>query len=125
MATHMRTELVEAALAMALSRRRPEGVIHHSDRGAQYTSLSFGERCRESGIAQSMGSVGDAYDNAMCESFFATLECELLDRSRFPTAAEARRETFRFIEGFYNTRRIHSALGYESPANYEKHNRAA
>ena len=72
-----------------------------------------------------MGSVGDAYDNAMCESFFATLECELLDRSRFPTAAEARREIFRFIEGFYNTRRIHSALGYESPANYEKHNRAA
>ena len=125
MATHMRTELVEAALAMALSRRRPEGVIHHSDRGAQYTSLSFGERCRESGIAQSMGSVGDAYDNAMCESFFATLECELIWRRPLRTAAEARREIFRFIEGFYNTRRIHSALGYESPANYEKNNRAA
>ena len=125
MATHMRTELVEAALAMALSRRRPEGVIHHSDRGARYTSLSFGERCRESGIAQSMGSVGDAYDNAMCESFFATLECELIWRRPLRTAAEARREIFRFIEGFYNTRRIHSALGYESPANYEKNNRAA
>ena len=126
MATHMRTELVEAALAMALSRRRPEGrVVHHSDRGSQYTSLSFGERCRESGIAQSMGSVGDAYDNAMCESFFATLECELIWRRPLRTAAEARREIFRFIEGFYNTRRIHSALGYESPANYEKNNRAA
>ena len=91
----------------------------------QYTSLAFGKRCREAGIIQSMGSVGDAYDNAMCESFFATPECELLDRRRFPTVAEARREVFRFIEGSYNTRRIHSALGYESPANYEKNNRAA
>ena len=72
-----------------------------------------------------MGSVGDAYDNAMCESLFATLECELLDRSRFPTPADARREVFGFIEGFYNTRRIHSALGYESPANFERLNHAA
>ena len=91
----------------------------------QYTSLAFGKRCREAGIIQSMGSVGDAYDNAMCESFFTTLECKLLDRCRFPTVAEARREVFRFIEGFYNTRRLHSALGYESPANYENNNRAA
>ncbi|WP_419163743.1 IS3 family transposase [Candidatus Palauibacter sp.] len=125
MATHMRTELVEAALAMALARRRPEGrVVHHSDRGSQYTSLAFGERCRESGIAQSMGSVGDAYDNAMCESFFATLECELIWRRSFRTASEARREVFGFIEGFYNTRRLHSALGYESPASYERNHAA-
>ena len=76
-------------------------------------------------MAQSMGSVGDAYDNAMWESFFATLECELLNRNRFPTPANARLEVFRFIEGFYNTRRIHSALGYGSPANFEKLNHAA
>ena len=91
----------------------------------QYTSLAFGKRCREAGVVQSMGSVGDAYDNAMCESFFATLECELLDRRSFAAVSEARREVFRFIEGFYNTRRLHSALGYESPANFEKLNHAA
>ena len=111
---------------MAIRRRQPEGgVVHHSDRGSQYTSLGFGKLCREAGIAKSMGSVGDAYDNAMCESFFATLECELLDRRRFPTVAEARREVFSFIEGFYNTRRLHSALGYQSPATFEKLNHAA
>ena len=93
--------------------------------GSQYTSLAFGKRCREAGVVQSMGSVGDAYDNAMCESFFATLECELLDRRSFRTASEARREVFGFIEGFYNTRRLHSALGYTSPANFEKLNHAA
>ncbi len=125
MATHMRTELVEAALSMALARRRPRGrIVHHSDRGSQYTSLAFGERCRESGIAQSMGSAGDAYDNAMCESFFATLECELIWKRSFRTADEARREVFGFIEGFYNTRRLHSALGYESPADYERNHAA-
>ena len=106
MAPHMQAELVEGALAMAISRRQPNGgVVHHSDQGSQYTSLTFGERCRKAGIVQSMGSVGDAYDNAMCESFFATLECELLDRRRFATVTEARREVFGFIEGFYNTRR--------------------
>ena len=125
MAPHMRAELVEGALAMAISRRRPNGRVVHPDQGSQYTSLAFGKRCREARIVQSMGSVGDAYDNAMCESFFATLECELLDRSRFPTPTQARREVFHFIEGFYNTRRIHSALGYESPANYERLNHAA
>ena len=126
MAPHLRAELVEDALAMAISRRRPRGrVIHHSDRGSQYTSLAFGRQCREAGIVQSMGSAGDAYDNAMCESFFATLECELIDRVRFRTAADARREVFSFIEGFYNTLRLHSALGYRAPAHFEELNRAA
>ena len=74
---------------------------------------------------QSMGSVGDAYDNAMCESFFATLECELLNRRSFRTVDEARNAVFSFIEGFYNTRRLHSALGYRAPANFEEINRAA
>ena len=113
MATHMRAELVGGALDMAVRRRQPKGgAVHHSDRGSQYMSLGFGRLCREAGIAKSMGSVGDAYDNAMCESFFATLECELIDRQRFRTRLEARREIFSFIEGFYNTRRLHSALGY-------------
>ena len=126
MDTRMPAELVGDALAMAITTRQPEGpVIHHSDRGSQYTSLAFGQRCREAGVVRSMGSVGDAYDNAMCESFFATLECELIDRRRFRTVAEARREVFSFIEGFYNTRRLHSALGYRSPANFEKLNHAA
>ena len=126
MATHMRAELVGGALDMAVRRRQPKGgAVHHSDRGSQYTSLEFGRLCREAGIAKSMGSVGDAYDNAMCESFFATLECELIDRQRFRTRLEARREIFSFIEGFYNTRRLHSALGYLSPANFERLNHAA
>ena len=126
MAPQMQTRLVVDALGMAVERRQPAGeVVHHSDQGSQYTSLAFGERCREAGIAQSMGSVGDAYDNAMCESFFATLECELIDRRSFATMSQARREVFRFIEGFYNTRRLHSALGYTSPVNFEKLNHAA
>ena len=90
-------------------------MIHHSDQGSQYTSIAFGKRCREAGVRPSMGSVGDAYDNAMAESFFATLECELLDRRRFKTQAEARMAVFDFIEGFYNPRRRHSSLGYLSP----------
>ena len=126
MAPRMPADLVGNALSMAITRRQPNGpVIHHSDQGAQYTSLTFGKRCRDAGIIQSMGSVGDAYDNAMCESFFATLECELLDRCYLPTMAAARREVFSFIEGFYNTRRLHSALGFKSPANFEKLNHAA
>lgn len=119
MATHLRTELVLDALDMALARRRPSDVIHHSDQGCQYTSLAFGMRCREAGVRPSMGSVGDAYDNAMCESFFATLECELLDRRRFKNQVEARMAVFDFIEGWYNPHRRHSSLDYLSPTNYE------
>jgi putative transposase len=120
MATTLHTKIVLDALDMALWRRRPTGVIHHSDQGSQYTSLAFGKRCREAGVRPSMGSVGDAYDNAMAESFFATLECELLDRRRFKTQAEARMAVFAFIEGFYNPRRRHSSLGYLSPAAFEQ-----
>jgi putative transposase len=120
MATHLRTELVLDALEMALGQRRPEDVIHHSDQGTQYTSIAFGLRCRETGVRPSMGSVGDCFDNAMCESFFATLECELLDQHRFATQAEASMAVFEFIEGWYNTHRRHSALGYLSPINFER-----
>jgi putative transposase len=119
MANHLRAELVLAALEMAIGQRRPGDVIHHSDQGSQYTSLAFGKRCNEAGVRPSMGSVGDAYDNAMCESFFATLECELLDRRRFASHAEARMACFSFIEGWYNPVRLHSALGYRSPMAYE------
>jgi putative transposase len=124
-ASHLRTELVLEALEMAVSQRRPRDVIHHSDQGSQYTSLAFGKRCREAGIRPSMGSVGDAYDNALCESFFAILECELLARRRFASHAEARMATFSFIEAWYNPARLHSALGYRSPMTYEKEEQLA
>ena len=120
MATHLRTELVLDALEMALQQRRPAGVIHHSDQGTQYTSFAFGQRCRQTGIRPSMGSVGDCFDNALCESFFATLECELLERERFKNPAEARLAVFEFLEGWYNLHRRHSALGYLSPADFEQ-----
>jgi putative transposase len=119
MSTTLHAKIVLDALDMALWRRRPIGVIHYSDQGSQYTSIAFGKRCREAGVRPSMGSVGDAYDNAMAESFFATLECELLHRRRFKTHAEARIALFEFIEGFYNPRRRHSSLGYLSPAAFE------
>ena len=125
MATTLAAQLVLDALNMALVTRRPKDVIHHSDQGSQYTSIAFGQRCREAGVRPSMGSVGDAYDNAMCESFFATLECELLDRCRFKTQAEARRAAFAFIEGFYNPRRRHSSIGYLSPVDYERRHQPA
>ena len=125
MATTLATQLVLDALNMALVTRRPSGVIHHSDQGSQYTSIEFGCRCRDAGVRPSMGSVGDAYDNAMCESFFATLECELLDRCRFKTQIEARSAVFNFIEGFYNPRRRHSSIGYLSPIDYERRHHAA
>lgn len=120
MERHLRTELVLAALDMAVAQRRPTDVIHHSDQGCQYTSVAFGKRCAEAGVRPSMGSVGDAYDHALCESFFATLECELLDRRQFHTPVEARLAIFDFIEGWYNPRRRHSALGYQSPAIFEE-----
>lgn len=119
MENHLKTELVLAAINMALAQRRPDGVIHHSDRGTQYTSFAFGKRCQEMGVMPSVGSVGDAYDNAMAESFFATLECELLNRRSFQTQAEAKLAVFEYIEGFYNTRRRHSSLGYRSPVRFE------
>ena len=125
MAAHQRTELVIEALEMAIEQRRPEAVVHHSDQGCQYTSLAFGARCRESGVALSMGSVGDCFDNAMAESFFATLECELLDRTTLSTHAEARAAVFQFVEGWYNTLRRHSALGYVSPLEFERRHAAA
>lgn len=115
----MAAELVLSALNMALQQRRPEGVIHHSDQGSQYASIAFGERCRKMGVRPSMGSVGDAYDNAMAESFFASLECELIDRKSWQTKTEARLALFTWIEGWYNPRRRHSALSYLSPMNYE------
>ena len=119
MASHLRTELVLDALNMAIWQRRPRGVVHHSDQGSQYPSIAFGARCKEAGVRPSTGSVGDAYDNALCESFFATLECELLDRRSFRSHAEARMAIFEFVEGFYNQRRRHSALGYQSPVAFE------
>ena len=126
MATHLRTELVLTALEMAVWRRQPSGVIHHSDQGCQYTSVAFGKRCQEAGVRPSTGSVGDCFDNAMAESFFATLECECLDRQRFKTQKDARMAVFDFIEGFYNPHRRHSGLGNLSPINYEmRYNREA
>jgi putative transposase len=119
MKTTLRTELVVEALDMAVSQRRPRGGIRHSDHGSQYTSIAFGKRCRAAGVQPSMGSVGDCYDNALCESFFATYECELLGKGKPRTPAEARMVTFEFIESWYNHRRRHSALGYRSPARFE------
>ena len=120
MESHLKTSLVSAALNMAIAQRSPANVVHHSDQGCQYTSIEFGKRCRQAGIRPSMGSVGDCYDNAMCESFFATLECELIDRTSFRTHADARAAIFDFIEGFYNTHRRHSALDYHSPVQFER-----
>jgi len=120
MANHLRTELVLDALDMAVAQRRPESVIHHSDRGCQYTSYAFGKRCREANVVPSMGSVGDAYDNEMVESFFATLEREVIDRRTSRSQAEARMAIFTWLEGWYNPHRRHSSLAYLSPINYER-----
>ena len=120
LATHLRAELVRRARNVALARRRPEAAIPHCDQRCQYTSYAFGKRCQEMGVMPSMGSVGDAYDNAMAESFFATLEREVLNRRTFKTQAEARLAVFEWIEGWYNPHRRHSALGYLSPINFER-----
>lgn len=116
----MNTELVLAALNMAVVQRQATDVIHHSDQGSQYTSVAFGQRCGKLGVRPSMGSVGDVYDNAMAESFFASLECELIDRRSFKTKSEARLALFTYIEGWYNPRRRHSALGRVSPIHFER-----
>jgi putative transposase len=113
-------DLVVAALNMALFTRKPQSVIHHSDQGSQYTSILFGKRCEQMGVRPSMGSVGDAYDNAMAESFFATLECELIARHSWKTHTEARLAIFTWIESWYNPHRRHSGLGQISPMNFEK-----
>ncbi len=110
---------------MTLGRRMPESVIHHSDQGSQNASLAFGKRCREMGVRPSMGTVGDAYNNAMAESFFASLECELIVCKAFRTKTEARLAVFTWIEGWYNPRGRHSALGYLSSMNYEEKHRVA
>jgi putative transposase len=120
MAEEMPTDLVLSALDMALQTRRPKAVIHHSDQGSQYTSMAFRKRCEQAGVRLSMGSVGDAYDNAMAESFFATLECELIARRNWKTRAEAKAALFCWIEGWYNPRRLHSGVGYLSPNQFER-----
>ena len=122
MNSHMRTELVVDALEMAVWRRKPSvGLVHHSDRGVQYTAISFGKRLKEVGIIPSMGRSGTALDNARAESFIATLKTELLvHRRRFPDREVARSAIFEYLEGFYNRRRLHSALSYRSPADYEE-----
>jgi putative transposase len=122
MADHLRTEIVMDAFDMAVQQRRPADVIHHSDQGCQYTSIAFGNRCHELGVRPSMGSVGDCYDNALCESFFATLECELIDRFTFRTKRAARLAVFRWIEAWYNPLRRHSSIGRLSPVTFERRN---
>ena len=120
MAEHLRTELVLAALTMALHQRHPAaGLIHHSDHGCQYTSLTFGQRLQAAGILPSRGSVGDCFDNAVAESFFATLKVELLHRQLWPTRAAARLAIFEYIEVWYNRQRRHSTLAYATPTGYE------
>ena len=120
MANHLRTELVLDALDMAIAQRQPgAGVVHHTDHGCQYTSLAFGRRLQQAGLVASMGSIGDALDNAVAESFFATLECELLDRYHWPTRQALRTAVFDFIEVFYNRQRRHSTLDYRTPVDYE------
>jgi transposase InsO family protein len=121
MATHIRATLVVDALNMALRRRRLDpGLIHHSDQGGQYVSLAFGRAARDAGIAVSMGSRGDAYDNAVAETFFATLKKELVNRRTWPSRLELQSATFEYIEAFYNRQRRHSTLNMLSPVNYEQ-----
>jgi putative transposase len=105
---------------MALMTKKPESVIHHSDQGSQHTSIAYGNRCKEMGLYPSMGTVGDAYDNAMAESFFASLQCELIARQSWKTKTEDRLAVFTWIESWYNPRRRHSGLNYQSPNNFER-----
>jgi putative transposase len=119
---HLRTELVVDALGMAVWRRKPAPglLVHHSDQGVQYTALSFSERLKEVGIVPSMGRTGTALDNAMAESFVSTLKAEMVSRLKFPSRQAAKTAIFEYLETFYNTRRLHSALGYRSPADFEE-----
>ena len=121
MSETLHADLVLDAISMAVTRRRPEpGVVHHSDRGSQYTSIAFGQRLREQGITASMGRRGDCYDNAAAESFWSTIKCELIRlRGPFPSRDAARLAVFHYIEAFYNPLRRHSTLGYLSPDEYE------
>jgi transposase InsO family protein len=120
LADHMRTELVSDALMMAFGQRRPPaGAIFHSDRGAQYTSRDFRHLASDHGIVMSLGRKGTCWDNAVAESFFASIKRELIDRRPWPTITDLHRAVFDWIEGWYNTRRLHSSLGYLSPAQYE------
>ena len=120
MADNLRAELVVDALEMALYRRRPQrGLIHHSDQGCQFTAVLFGKRCAKAGIEISMGSVGDCYDNAVCETFHATIKKEKIHRRSWPTRAAARAAVFEYIEGWYNPRRRHSTLAYLPPIEFE------
>lgn len=121
MAGRIRAELVVDALPMAVARRSPRaGLVHHSDRGTQYTSVEFGDGLREAAILPSMGSVGSPHDNALAESFVATLKAEPLHRSPWPTRDAARAAIFEYVECFYDPHRRHSPLGYASPAEYER-----
>jgi len=121
MANHLKTDLVLDALNMAIYNRRPApGLIHHSDRGSQYTSVEFGSRLKEAGLLPSMGSVADAYDNSMAESFVSTLKRELIHRHSWPSRQMVRTAIFEYIETFYNPRRRHSALANLSPSEYEE-----
>jgi len=120
MADRVASQLVLTALEMAYAQRGPREVIHHSDHGSEYTAIAFGTRCTKLGVRPSMGSVGDCYDNAMAESFFATLECEVLDRNNFRTRDEARSAIFCWINSWYNTTRRHSSIGYISPQEFER-----
>lgn len=120
MAARLGSHLVRTALEMAYAQRRPKRIIHHSDHGSEYTAVAFSSRCRELGITMSMGSVGDCFDNAMMESFFSSLEAEVLDRYHFKTREEARAKIFCWLEGWYNTHRRHSAIAYLSPREYER-----
>jgi len=126
LADHMRTELVEDALTMAFANRAPgEGVIFHSDRGCQYTSKDFADLARRNGVVLSVGMKGECWDNAVAESFFATIKRELIDTRSWPTRAGLHRAVFEYIEGWYNTRRLHSTLDYLSPSQYEAHHNNA
>jgi len=121
MAEHLRAELALDALTMALTARRPgAGLIHHTDRGCQYTAAAYQEALAALGLTASMSRSGDCYDNAMAESFFATLKAELVDTQRWPTRAAARRAIFEWLEVWYNRQRRHSALNYSSPVAHEE-----